>query len=73
MKFIDFLVEKYGPVSGLDQSRSSQLLFLYSFSSIFRYYFGRRPIIVISDVEMLKHVMVKELDSFVDRPVRSSS
>ena len=34
-----------------------------------RFYTGRRPAIMIADLEMLKLVLVKEFDSFTDRPV----
>ena len=34
-----------------------------------RYYFGATPVIVLSDQELLKQVMVKQFDCFTDRQV----
>jgi len=34
-----------------------------------RFYIGQRPTIMVADLEMIKHVMVKEFSSFIDREV----
>ena len=33
------------------------------------FYYGVRPIVVVSDLEMVKQILVKDFDSFVDREV----
>ena len=33
-----------------------------------RFYLGQKPIVVISDLDMLKEVTVKQFDNFHDRP-----
>ncbi len=37
-----------------------------------RFYFGIDPQLVIFDLDILKQVLVKEFDSFMDRPVSST-
>ena len=34
-----------------------------------RFYIGQHPGVMVADLEMIKHVMVKEFNSFVDREV----
>ena len=34
-----------------------------------RFYLGTVPWLVVSDLDMLKQILVKEFDSFADRPV----
>ena len=38
-------------------------------SLIFRYYNGKRPYCVVSDLDMLREIMVKQFDVFTDREV----
>ena len=35
----------------------------------FSHYVGAQPVLLVSDLEMLKHIMVKEFDSFANRSV----
>jgi thromboxane-A synthase len=37
------------------------------YGRIFGYYFGFKPILVVTDLELLKHVMVKDFHNFIDR------
>ena len=41
----------------------------FSWSTDCRYYVGQQPRVLVADIDALKHIMVKEFDSFVDRPV----
>ena len=34
-----------------------------------RFYIGRQPCLMVTDVEMLKEILVKQFDCFMDRPV----
>ena len=34
-----------------------------------RFYIGSMPMLKVTDVDMLKQILVKEFDSFSDRPV----
>ena len=43
------------------------ILLFVSFGS--RYYVGIRPFVVVKDLEMLKQIMVKQFDNFIDRQV----
>lgn len=36
------------------------------------FYFGASPELLVSDLDILKDVMVKDFDSFMDRPVRGT-
>ena len=36
---------------------------------MYRFYRGKRPIMMVADLEILKQVTVKEFNSFVDREV----
>lgn len=38
------------------------------YGKVYKMYLGREPIIVVTDVEMLKHILVKEFDKFRNRP-----
>ena len=42
-------------------------------SSHCSYYLGQKPGVYITDLEILKHVMVKDFEAFMDRPVRLHS
>ena len=42
---------------------------LWPFSFLFRYYVGRRPIIIAADPEMLEQIFIKEFSNFHSRPV----
>ena len=33
------------------------------------YYIGQKPYIMITDVDMLKQILVKDFNNFMDRPV----
>ena len=35
----------------------------------YRYYLGRRPRIIITDLDMLKQILVKDFDNFTDHTV----
>lgn len=39
----------------------------------FRYYVGRRAVVVVADPEMLRQVMVRDFSSFPNRMVRTST
>jgi hypothetical protein len=39
--------------------------------TIFGYYFGFKPILVVTDLELLKRVMVKDFHNFIDRGVNN--
>lgn len=40
-------------------------------SAYFRYYLGRRPVVIIADPDMLRQLMVKDFSSFPNRMVRT--
>ena len=42
---------------------------VYSVVIIGRYYNGHMPMLAVTDVDMLKQILVKEFDAFMDRPV----
>ena len=50
-------------------SQVSRLLFLFLLC-LSSYYLGKRPNVVITDIELLKQVFVKEFNSFPNREVR---
>lgn len=37
-----------------------------------RYYNGHMPMLCVTDVDILKQILVKEFDAFMDRPVSYS-
>ena len=51
----------------------SRYKFIYEvFLLVFnRFYLGRAPFLLIFDLDILKQVLVKEFDSFMDRPVNT--
>ena len=56
--------------SGLQHSVALVITSGLSWTDLFyRFYVGRRPSIMIVDLEMLKLILVKEFDAFTDRPV----
>ena len=42
---------------------------IFNFCIFLSWYIGARPVLSIADVEMLKVILVKEFDTFVDREV----
>ena len=48
-----------------------QLKNLKSYGRVFGYYLFTTPVVVVSDPEILKVILVKEFDKFHDRPVCS--
>ena len=38
-------------------------------SRLSRYYVGIRPMVVVRDLDMLKEIMVKQFETFIDREV----
>lgn len=47
------------------------LLWLRAHLVYFRYYLGRRPVVVVADPDMLRQVMVRDFSSFPNRMVRT--
>ncbi len=41
------------------------------YGRVFGYYFGFKPILVVTDLELLKQVMVKDFHNFIDRGVNN--
>jgi hypothetical protein len=41
------------------------------YGRIFGYYLGFQPILVVTDLELLKQVMVKDFHNFIDRGVNN--
>ena len=37
------------------------------------FYVGQKPYIMIADLDILKHILVKDFNSFIDRPVSTMS
>ena len=38
--------------------------------NFYRYYVGSQPYMLVSDLDMLKQIMIKDFDNFTDRLVR---
>ena len=70
VKFVEELCRKYGPVVGYKimciHFVNENLILL---SSISRFYVGKNPVILVMDIELIKHITVKDFDSFTNRPV----
>ena len=43
---------------------------IHIFLLAYRYYNGHMPVLSVTDVDMLKQILVKDFDIFMDRPVR---
>jgi hypothetical protein len=41
------------------------------YEKIFRYYLGLQPILVVTDLELLKLILVKDFHNFIDRGVNN--
>ena len=44
-----------------------------TFNLSYRYYLGCRPWIVVTDLDMLKQILVKDFDNFTDHAVSRQS
>lgn len=61
-----YYYDTFGPICGYVRVYACMC---YDFIHYCRWYLGARPVLFIADIEMLKVILVKEFDSFVDREV----
>ena len=69
-RYVPFLGNIFDTIRHKNQLHLQVDEYYRKYGSVFKmYFFGPTPCLVVGDPEMLKDILVREFDSFTDRPV----
>ena len=73
VNFFAHLHDKYGSVVGYATSNPVIIKLCPIITNMIRFYIGQKPYITITDMDMLKQILVKDFNNFMDRTVSAIS